>query len=177
MLELSKKKEFKKAYTEFYPIVFSTLLAKTNKREDAEDICQEVFIRFYHNFDDIRDKRRWLFTALKFEITNYYNKKSTAKSDNLDIDDMEEFIKSDHDDDYIETRIVIEEVINDMSNYSNEKEKNLFDLIAIHNFTFREAAKNLGMTKWQAEYKYKQIEKRILANLKDKGIRKVEDLI
>ena len=64
-----------------------------------------------------------------------------------------------------------------MSNYKNEKEKILFDLIAVSNYTYEKAAKLLGLTKWQVQYKYSRIEKRILQYLKQKGVTEVNDLL
>ena len=89
MLEARNEREFRKSYALYYPVVLSFLVSKVGDMEDAEDICQEVFIRFYNHYMDIREKKNWLFTAARFEITNYFNKKATAKIDTADIDSLD----------------------------------------------------------------------------------------
>ena len=64
-----------------------------------------------------------------------------------------------------------------MDNYKNEKEKILFDLVAIHNFTYKEAGKLLGLRASKIRYVYNKTVKKILDDLKDKGIKDIENLI
>ena len=170
-------KKFRDDYSDYYPLVFSVLYSKLNSREDAEDICQEVFVRYYHNMEKVENARKWLMAALRFEITNYYNKKATRKSDNENIDDLFNDLNLAFENGFRDARIIIQEALENMENYNDEQEKVLFDLIAVHNFTYQMAAKQLGMTRWQAEYKYGQVEKRILQYLKNKGIKDMGDLI
>ena len=46
-------KDYRNAYSEYYPLIYSILYTKTGNTHDAEDICQEVFIKFLKNFDSI----------------------------------------------------------------------------------------------------------------------------
>ncbi len=173
----AKDREFMKCYAENYPVVLGFLISKVGSIDDAEDICQEVFIRLYGNIENVREKRSWLFTAARFEITNYFNKKGTARSDAENIDDYHDDPVLAEEDNFAENRIIIREVIEDESNFSDEKEKVLFDMITIYRFSYKEAGKYLDMTRWQAEYKYRQIEKRILSKLNEKGIKELGNLI
>ena len=59
-----KNKEFAEAYNLYYPIVFSVVYSKISSYEDAEDICQVIFIEFYKKFEAIENKKKWLFGAL-----------------------------------------------------------------------------------------------------------------
>ncbi len=153
------------------------MICKINSREDAEDICQEVFIRFYNNMDSVIDNRKWLYKAMTFEITNYYNRKANMKRNDVDIDSVVNEATLGITDKTTETRMIIEEAINNMENFKNEKEKVLFDLIAIHNYTYKKAAATIGMTKWQVQYTYSKLEKKILAYLKNKGIKELNDIL
>jgi RNA polymerase sigma factor (sigma-70 family) len=171
-----KRKEFRDSYTRYYPLVFSVLYSKLNKREDTEDICQEVFIKYYNNFETIENARNWLLTALRFEINNYYRKK-TNREDTVDIDDINDSINVAFENGFRDSRIILHEAIENMENFNDEKEKVLFDLIALYDFTYKEAAKYLGMTKSQAEYKYTVIEKRIVSYLQSKNIKGIDDLL
>ncbi|MFC1670666.1 RNA polymerase sigma factor [Spirochaetota bacterium] len=170
-------KEFREAYSNYYPIVFSSLFSKTGSREDAEDICQEVFIRFLDKFNEIEDKRSWLFTAMRFEISNYYKKKGSKKIDADNIDDVFNDSSLKYENGFRDARIILNDAIEDENNFKNEKEKVLFDLIAVYSFSYKEAAKYLNLTKSKVEYKYKQIEKRIIDFLKSKDIKEIDDLI
>lgn len=177
MPDSKKESEFRKCYSEHYPVILGFLITKVGSIDDAEDICQEVFIRLYDNFEKVREKRAWLFTAARFEITNYLNKKATARSDAEDIEDLRDDPRLATRDPLAENRIIIREVIEDESNFSDEKEKILFDLVSIYQLSYKEAGRYLDMTRWQAEYKYRQIEKRIIAGLNEKGIKELGDLI
>ena len=81
MTRSKKEREFRECYALHYPAVLGYLVSKVGSIDDAEDICQEVFIRLYGNLEKVRDRRSWLMTAARFEITNYFNKKATARSD------------------------------------------------------------------------------------------------
>ena len=177
LTKTGKDREFMKCYAEHYPVILGFLISKVTSIDDAEDICQEVFIRLYGNLDQIRERRSWLFTAARFEITNYFNKKGTARSDAENIEDFHDDPRLAVEDNFAENRIIIREVIEDETNFSDEKEKILFDMISIYRFSYKEAGKYLDMTRWQAEYKYRQVEKRIIARLNEKGIKEIGNLI
>jgi len=72
---------------------------------------------------------------------------------------------------------VITEAIENSGNYQSEKEKALFELIAVHNFTYEAAGKQLGLNKRQVRYRYNRILERITAYLKTKGINSLEELL
>ena len=76
-----------------------------------------------------------------------------------------------------DARIIINEAIEDLNNFDNEDEAALFDLIAIRNFTYIEAGKQLGLSKRQAQYRYGRIVEKLLFALKKKGINSLEDLL
>jgi RNA polymerase sigma-70 factor, ECF subfamily len=177
MPKSKKDREFRKCYAEHYPVILAFLASRVGSMDDAEDICQEVFIRLYGNLEKVRERRSWLLTAARFEITNYFNKKATARSDAADIDDFNDDPRLTTQDSFAENRIIIRDVIDDPANYQDERERLLFDLVAIYQFTYKEAGKYLDLTRWQAEYKYRQIEKRILARLNEKGIRELGDML
>ena len=177
MSDIKRNKDFWKAYQQYYPLIYSTLVAKLSNKDDAEDICQEVFIRFYKHIYTIEDYRKWLYKAMTFEITNYYNKKSNVKRNDIDIDSIPNDSRLSVKGEFDETRLIVEEAIENMSNFKNEKEKILFDLVAIHNYSYKKAASYLGLTKWQVQYTYNKIEKRLLKYLKEKGIKELKDIL
>ena len=171
------KHRFRKSYSEYYPIVFSVLHNKVKNQEDAEDICHEVFIRFFKNFDTVENPKAWLHKTINFEISNYYQKKANIQKDTVHINGVAYDENLGYENGFRDARIILSEAIDSSRNFENEQERILFDLVAIYDFTYKEAGKYLNITKWQAEYNYKKIETRIVSYLKDKGIREVEDMV
>jgi RNA polymerase sigma factor (sigma-70 family) len=172
-----KDREFRKSYSDFYPLIFTALCGKVSNREDAEDICHEIFVSYYRKFDEVRDPRNWLFGAMKYCISNYYRKKEGSDPNTLDIDNIEDDIHLAYENGFRDVRIIIHEAIENGDNYRDEKERILFELIAINNYTFDEAARQLGLTRRQAVYRYQSVSRRILDNLKERGISRIEDLL
>lgn len=172
-----KEKEFRESYSNYYPLVFNVVYSKMSNREDTEDVCHELFIQFYNKFEEIENHRKWLMSAISFVISNYIRKKATKSSNAMEIEDIENdpnltFVNGARD-----VRIILNEAINNDDNYSNEKERVLFELIAVNNFTYEKAAKQAGVTKRQARYTYEKVTKKILNYLKDKGISNIEDVL
>ena len=75
---------FTEDYMNYYPLVFSTIYSKVNNKDEAEDICQEVFIAFHNKYNEIENKRKWLYGSIRIQVLRYYNRKHNK---NEDIDD------------------------------------------------------------------------------------------
>lgn len=177
MLLSKKEREFRRLYSDYYPMVLNALVARVVNREDAEDICHEIFVSFYRKFDEVRDPRSWLLGAMRFCISNYYRKGEGSDSGSIDIDNMEDNVYLAFENGFRDLRIIIHEAIGDARNYRDEKERILFDLVAINHYSYDRAAKHLGLTRRQAHYKYRQVTRRILERLKSRGITSIEDLL
>jgi RNA polymerase sigma factor (sigma-70 family) len=177
MSAFEKKTEFRRAYAEYYPLVFSAAYVKTGNREDAEDICHDVFIRFFNHFDEIEKHRGWLMKAVSFEISNYRSRKANRVSECADIDDFSNDSHLSYVNGFRDSRIIIQEVIADEANFESEREMLLFELIAVYDFSYREAGKYLTMTRWQAEYMYRKISDRIMNQLRKRGVKGIGDLL
>ena len=177
MLLSKKEREFRKSYSDYYPLILNTLYYRVKNREDAEDICHEIFVNYYRKFDEVQDPRSWLMGAMKYCISNYYRKKGGASAATVDIADMEDDVHLAFENGFRDIRIIIHDAIEDASNYREDNERILFDLIAVNRYTYDEAAQHLGLTRRQAVYKYQQVSRRILDRLKERGITKIEDLL
>jgi len=177
MLLSKKEREFRKCYSDFYPMILNALHYRVGNREDAEDICHEIFVSFYRKFDEVREPRKWLIGAMKYCISNYYRKRSGADGESVDIHDLEDDVHLAFENGFRDIRIIIHDAIEDSGNYRDEKERILFDLIALNHYTYEQAARHLGLTTRQAVYKYGQVSRRILDHLKERGISRIEDLL
>ena len=108
------RKEFTDVYNLYYPLVFNTVYTKVSIKEDANDICQEIFLILLEKFESVEDAKRWLLGTMKNILYEYYRKRKKA---NIDID-----IDSDFNDIAItfvngmkETRILLEEAIDNIA--------------------------------------------------------------
>jgi RNA polymerase sigma-70 factor (ECF subfamily) len=172
--EKEKRALFTRVYSDNYPRVFSAVYIRVGNQDDAKDICQEVFYRLYQRFDEVENMPGWLFKALKLVVLEYYRRKG---KDVENIDDVLNDIGMTFVNVFRDARIIIKEAIDNMGHFLDDKEKIIFDLIAVHNFSYREAARELGITRRQVEYRYTQMAGRILAYLRTRGIQNLEDLL
>ncbi|MDY6968108.1 MAG: sigma-70 family RNA polymerase sigma factor [Spirochaetota bacterium] len=171
---MTKKKDlFTEMHSKYYPLIFSAVYTKVDNVDDAKDICQEVFIKFFEKFGEIENYRKWLYGALRLAVFDFYRKSRP----NINIDEVFDDISLTFVNGFRESRIIINEAIENMDNFDNETDKIMFDLIAINNFTYAQTAKQLGLTRRQVEYKYKKITDRIIDYLRKKGIDNLEDLL
>ncbi|MBN1532832.1 MAG: sigma-70 family RNA polymerase sigma factor [Spirochaetes bacterium] len=177
MSAFENRKEFRRLYAEYYPLVFSAAYVKTGNRQDAEDICHDVFVRFFNHFGEIEKYRGWLMKAVSFEISNYRSRRANRVSEFADIDDFMNDSNLAFVNGFRDSRIIIQEVLQDEANFENEREMLLFELIAVYDFSYREAGKYLDMTRWQAEYRYRKVSDRIIDQLRKRGVKGIGDLL
>lgn len=172
---MSKKRDlFTEAYYQYYTVVFNAIYVKVNSVDDAEDICQEVFVRFYNKIDEIQNIKQWLYGTLKLVVLEYYRKRTT---DQVNIDDVFNDVALTFVNGMRESRIIISEAINSIDSQLDDEERTVFELIAFYNYTYKETAKHLGMTLRMVEYRYCRIVDRIMDYLRKKGIKEMDELL
>ncbi|MBN2402295.1 MAG: sigma-70 family RNA polymerase sigma factor [Spirochaetes bacterium] len=168
-----KRDKFTEDHKKYYPLIFSAVFTKVENIDDAKDICQEVFIRYYENFEKVIDSRKWLYGTLRNVVLEFYR----MDKGNVDIDDVFKDISLTFVNGFRDARIIISEAMEEIANFNNEDDKILFDLVAVYNYSYTEAGRQMGLTKRQVEYKYRQIVDKIISYLEKKGIRNFEDLL
>ena len=135
-----KKDEYTEAHNRYYPLVFSSIYTKIENIEDTKDICQDIFIKFFEKFDEIENKRKWLYGALRLAVFEFYRKKKGSNNiENVFNGAGLTFVNS-----LRNARIVIGEAMEEVENFIDEDEKTLFDLIAQYNYSYSAVAKQLG---------------------------------
>ncbi|MBN2080419.1 MAG: sigma-70 family RNA polymerase sigma factor [Spirochaetes bacterium] len=167
-----KKIDFTEFYTNYYQVVYGTIYSKVSNITDADDLTQEVFMHFYSQMDTILNRRSWVFGTINNLLMNYYRKKKRFSSEE-DIEHYLADVSLTFVNGFRDTRIIIDEVISLLC----ETDRLLFDFIAVQNLTYVMAAKHLGMTRRQVEYRYARIVKTIQEKLGERGISKLEDLL
>ena len=72
---------------------------------------------------------------------------------------------------------MIEQALEDTGNFQDEKDKILFELISIDNFTYKEAGAQTGLTERQVRYRYNLTVERLVKYFQARGIKSLEDLL
>jgi RNA polymerase sigma factor (sigma-70 family) len=170
-----KKSKFIEVYSDYYPIVFGSVCTRINSIDDAEDITQEIFLRFYRKMDEVENPRKWLFGTMKMVLFEFYR---SRKEDATDIDELQNDVSLSFVNGMRELRLLLDEVLNDADIFNNEeKNRVIFDLVAIQRYTLEEAAKEVGLSRDQVKYRYSLINRSILQTLKKRGVSNLEELI
>ncbi|OHD64557.1 MAG: hypothetical protein A2176_08480 [Spirochaetes bacterium RBG_13_51_14] len=156
---------------ELYPVIYSSILTRLGNRDDADDICQEIFLIFYDKFDAIENKRNWLYGTMKKVLYNHYRKKNKTVNIGDDFDDIGLTFTNG----FRDTRIVINEAIANIA--CADEEKIILELVATYNFSYGHVGEILGLSRRQVEYKYGMLVKKILDYFGQKGIKDIAELL
>jgi RNA polymerase sigma factor (sigma-70 family) len=170
----SRNNRYTRAYADYFPLVYSIIAAKVSDQDAVRDLCQDTFLRLYEKFDTVENVRAWLYGAVRNVLFEFF------RSSKVSVEDVES-IMSDAGMSFVngfrDSRIIIEEALENIENFGDEQGKVLFDLVALYNFTYKDAAAHLGMSERQVRYRYGLSVARILEYLKSKGIRGLEELL
>jgi RNA polymerase sigma-70 factor (ECF subfamily) len=169
-----KNRKFTEVYSDLYPLVYSITYSRIGNIEDVKDICHEVFIRFFDKYAEVQNPRKWILGTLRNTVMEFYRKN---RRDEIDIDELFNDIGLTFVNGFRDTRLIIEEALESDANFTDGRERVLFDLVAVHNFTYKEVGKHLGLTERQVRYKYSELTHRIVHYLIKKGVRNIEDLL
>lgn len=116
----SKRDRLTEVYSDYYTAIFSAVYTKVGNREDTRDICQEIFTRLYERLEEVENVRRWLFSALKLVVLEHFRAK--RKNDGLNIDDIFNDVGLTFVNGFRDTRIIINDAIENAENFRDERE-------------------------------------------------------
>lgn len=165
----AKESSFRQIYSDNYAVIMNLINKHIGNFHDAEEICQNLFITMYNKFDEIENPGSWLRGAVRYEVMTYFRKKD-KNGNAVSLDNLQEEIAPEQSSNDSDLPIILKEAIDRTENYENDKDRALFQLIAINNYSYAEAAGELGMSRRQAEYAYGKIVQKIVAHLKSRGI-------
>lgn len=165
---------FSAVYSDYFAIIYSVIFSKINNADETADICQEVFLRLYERFEEVEQPRKWLYGAVRLVLIEHYRKK---QGNDVNVEDLLNDVSMGYVNGFRDTRIIIGQALDDMNNYEDETDRIVFELIAIYNFTHKEAAVQTGLTLHKIRYKYQKVSERLLQYFKEKGIKGLEDLL
>ncbi len=148
------------------------MYTKVGNKDNASDICQEVFLILYEKFEEVENVKKWLYGTLRNVVLRFYEKKSNS---DVNIDKIFDDISLTFVNGFRESRIVINEAIENIE--LTDEESLILNYIAFSNYSYSNVSRIMGLTKRQVGYKYLGIVKKILKYLEGKGIRNIEDLL
>lgn len=168
---VQKAEQFSSAYMELYPLIFSSVLVRIGNRDDADDICQEIFMIFYDKFESIENRRTWLFGTMRNVLLNHYRKKNRT----VNFDDDFDAIGHTFTNGFRDTRILLSQAMESIE--CTEEDRIILNMVATFNFSYGHVAEMLGRTRRQIEYRYGTLVKRIQDYLEHKGIKDIAELL
>lgn len=165
---------FKDVYDGLYSLIFSSIYSKINNFDEAEDLTQELFVRLYKKFNEVNDPKAWLFGAMRIILFDYFKEKG-RKEDDIDgiIDDQRMSVVNE----FRDARIVIEEILSDSTSGISDSDRTIFELVAIHDYSFAEVSRHIGLSYRQVRYTFQTTARKLLDLLRMRGIAKLEDLL
>jgi len=128
----------------------------------------------YERFEKIDNPRKWLFGTMRLVMLEYFREKQNK---NVDIDEIFNDANLSYINAFKDTRIILEAAMNDMNNFGDEKNKIIFELVTIKNLTYKETAKQMGISIHQVRYRLKIISEKLQDYFKQKGINSLEELL
>lgn len=164
-----RESRYRKIFEEYYPELL--VMARGRANDDAEDILQNVFIKYYEKMNEVRDAKSWLYGSVRLELKNYIRK--NAKT--VNVENIEVYEDIYQDDAFNDLRFTLDSIIDSVP--IKETDRALFEMLALRGFSFKEAAEECGYTVRQARYHYSSVKKEIRDALKRRGISKVDDLL
>ncbi len=86
--EIKSSQDLDALFLEFHKIIYNYIYARTSRREDADDIAQEVFFRAWKYRKSYNAKKSncktWLFTIAHNSLKDYYKKQSNNSTTPLE---------------------------------------------------------------------------------------------
>ena len=143
--ESEKIIQFTLLYNRYKKNLYNFLLRLSGDKMIAEDIVQSVFLKFYENFENIKNiesANYWLFRTARNEYYNYYRKNKNKS----EID--ENFLENRKDEYDLETYIEIKEfksLILTELNKMDEDQKEVYLLKEYGGLSYKEISETLAI--------------------------------
>ncbi len=168
--------EFESAYNSYHPVMSKVAYYKVGNRYDAEDICQELFLKLYKNMDNIENMKKWLNAVLRNMLADFYNN-NKIREEAFDDYVLSDMINHSSTDDLTEIGMIMDDIIENEDVFYDDIDKGIFSYILEDDLTNKEIGFKYGLTKRQVQYRVKRIECRIMDHFKKRGLREFGELM
>ena len=148
MRKMNKNILYEKYYKEYKNLVGYVISLYVNKKEDIEDLIDEVFIEFFNNYKNIKiNKKSYLTTISKNKAINFL-KKNNLSEKNYQLDENSYFVPIETTNtEYYKLEDIMKKILDDLS----------IDIILKHindDLSFKEIAKILNLKEATIKTKY-----------------------
>lgn len=149
-LAVRMKKGDRRAATELYdellPKVYGFLYTRTSKKEVAEDLAHDVFIKLIEKIDAFDEKKGvfvvWFWQVVRRMLIDFYRKKQETPFSRFEPDEVEAMSIDDHPP-AVDEKMRYEKVSNFMKTLS-EDEQELFEYRYVAEMSYSEIAELTG---------------------------------
>tara|TARA_B100000902_G_C27144279_1_gene830289 strand:+ start:339 stop:935 length:597 start_codon:yes stop_codon:yes gene_type:complete len=162
IVEAAKKdpKQFEALYKKYYEQIFRYIHQRMDDKEMAFDITSQVFLKAMINLPKYKYKgvpfSSWLYRIAMSEVYQSFKDKKSTRTVNVDTNNVEDIIEEVEEDNTVEMREALIEVIGDLP----EVELQIIEMRYFEKRSYREIGDILGMTENNAKVKaYRIVEK------------------
>lgn len=145
---LSTEDFFEIIYRKHFSKIYRFLCAHTRSTQDAEDLCNDVFLSVYKHlsrYDKERAKiETWIYVIAKNRLKNYY--RDSKQADSLDDEENPIQVVADYDLEEAYFRQEQREAVAGLLRELNETDRSIIILSYLHQRSSQEIAEQLGMS-------------------------------
>lgn len=140
-----------KVYDEYYYKLYFWAIKKTNNKEDAEDLVNNIFLSIfeYLNKNIEVEKLENLIWKVAYNLWCTKAKKYIKEKNNIIYEDI---YSNDYENDMVD-KIIYKEIITNLDNFGlTEKEKNSFNLYYFNDLSIKEISKKINANETNIKY-------------------------
>ena len=151
---MDKEKKFEEIYKKYSREIYNYLLFLSCTREEAEDILQDIFVKFWKMFDTlvgIQNLRAYLFRMARNRFIDIKRKRKRFVETEIN-EEIFDFHTED-----ISEKIRKKEFVKKLLSVLNEEEREIITLRFYENMKFREISEVTGLNENTIRVKYMRI--------------------
>mgnify|MGYP003888225219 CR=1 FL=1 len=152
---------FSAIYRKYWFPMYQVVYRKTGNREVAEEVVQDIFTRIWKQREtlEISDLSRYLFSAVRYEVIDYYRTRVTYDDFDECLEDLESLaITTTEDTVYLNDLL---DTIDRELEKLPEKSKEIFRLSRFHNWPVARIAQHLDLSEKAVEYHLSKVLKHL----------------
>lgn len=167
LIRKEDKLAYREIYTRYWKSIFLHAYRKTNSKEIAEELTQNLFLSLWERRKEIKVKfiHQWLFSAIKYGVINHY--KSQIVHEKYVEYEKGILNESNSSTEQITAYRELSQVIEKGISLLPAKTQMVFKMSRIENRSIKEIAKDLNISEKAVEYHITQSLKIMRVHLKD----------
>lgn len=139
---------FTEVYNRYAALIMKSVMAQTQSREVAEEICQNVFLSYYKHMEKVDESfvKAWLLHVANNQVIDFWRKNGSQGK--CDSEVSMEALSEKKDENDVVKRYTERRFISEIMENLREKNPNWYDVIdciCVQQMTLEEASKFLGV--------------------------------